>query len=306
MEYKSYQHIEKLGSSEVEGILNGTCYLTYKIDGTNGCIYLSDDEKELKFGSRKRELSLLNDNADFMMIISSSKGNPNSTYDNIFAYLKKHPNYIIYGEWLVPHTIRRYNLDAWKKFYIFDVFDKETLSYINYDIWTNELKDYKGIDIIPLIEKIDNPSIDDLKALLNDTGKYLLTSGLGEGIVIKNYDYVNKYGRRTWAKILTEDFLETKKELRMKNADQKESCPIEHNIILLLTEEHIQKEYYKLMEAKGGWSSNYIFELLNRVFNEFFKDNYELILKKFHMPTINFKILKSLSNDKVKETLKLW
>lgn len=45
MEYKSYQHIEKLGSSEVEGILNGTCYLTYKIDGTNGCIYLSDDEK---------------------------------------------------------------------------------------------------------------------------------------------------------------------------------------------------------------------------------------------------------------------
>jgi hypothetical protein len=306
MQYKSYQHIEKLGNTEVDGILNGTCYLTYKIDGTNGCIYLSNDGKELKFGSRKRELSILNDNANFVTIISSGKGNQNSTYESIFSYLKKHPNYIIYGEWLVPHTIKRYNLDAWKKFYIFDVFDKDTLSYINYDIWTNELKEYQGINIIPLIAKLDNPTMDDLKALLNDTGKYLLSSGLGEGIVIKNYDYVNKYGRRTWAKILTEDFLQTKKESRMKNFIEKEECPIEYNIILLLTEEHIQKEYHKLKEDKGDWSSKYIFELLNRVFNEFFKDNWELILKKFHMPIINFKMLRSLSDAKVKETLKLW
>ncbi len=40
MKYKSSQHIEKLGTTEVEGILNGKCYLTYKIDWTNGCIYL--------------------------------------------------------------------------------------------------------------------------------------------------------------------------------------------------------------------------------------------------------------------------
>lgn len=39
MEFKKYQHVEKLSTSEVEGILNGTVYLFYKIDGTNGCIF---------------------------------------------------------------------------------------------------------------------------------------------------------------------------------------------------------------------------------------------------------------------------
>ncbi len=304
MKYKSYQHIEKLGTTEVEGILNGICYLTYKIDGTNGCIYLSDDANELMFGSRKRELSLVNDNAEFVLNITKERGIKNSVYEDLFSYLKKHPNYIIYGEWLVPHTIKRYDLDAWKKFYIFDVFDSESFKYICYDVWYGELKEYKSISIIPLIAKVENPTLDEIKLFLNETGKYLITDGLGEGIVIKNYDFVNKYGRTTWAKILTEDFLSTKKQTRTKNANEKEECMIEHSIINLMTVEHIQKEYYKLIENKGDWSSKYIFELLNRVFIEFYKDNWELILKKFHYPIINFKKLKLLSDQKVKEVLK--
>ena len=43
MEYKKYQHIEKLGTTEVEGILEGQVSLFYKIDGTNSCIFLKDD-----------------------------------------------------------------------------------------------------------------------------------------------------------------------------------------------------------------------------------------------------------------------
>ena len=43
MIYKSYQHIEKLGTSETEGILKGEVHLSYKIDGSNGCIYLKDN-----------------------------------------------------------------------------------------------------------------------------------------------------------------------------------------------------------------------------------------------------------------------
>lgn len=73
-----------------------------------------------------------------------------------------------------------------------------------------------------------------------------------------------------------------------------------------MTVEHIQKEYHKLIEDKGGiWSSKYIFELLNRTFNEFFRDNWEIILKKFHQPTINFKVLKSYSDNYIKYVLNL-
>ena len=34
MEYKSYQHIEKLGREECDGILNGTVTIQPKIDST--------------------------------------------------------------------------------------------------------------------------------------------------------------------------------------------------------------------------------------------------------------------------------
>ena len=53
--YTKYMHVEKLGSGEVEGILDGTCYLFYKIDGTNACVWYGENTDTLQFGSRKRQ-----------------------------------------------------------------------------------------------------------------------------------------------------------------------------------------------------------------------------------------------------------
>ena len=46
-------------------------------------------------------------------------------------------------------------------------------------------------------------------------------------------------------------------------------------------------------------------ELLNRVFVEFFKDNWEIILKEMRYPTIDFRRLKGLVSDRVKELLRV-
>lgn len=103
---------------------------------------------------------------------------------------------------------------------------------------------------------------------MQDTGRFLCVSGLGEGIVIKNYDYVNKFGRRTWAKMLTEDFLSTKKDNRQRNKQIKQGeCehPAEEKIVFkYLTEEHISKEYHKLCEKynEAVLGPSHIFELL--------------------------------------------
>ena len=297
MNYKKYQHIEKLGTSEVEGILQGEVHLSYKIDGSNGCIYLDNDE--LKYGSRNRELSLDNDNNKFVVTLSKDETFTNS----IKAFLSNHPNYIIYGEWLVPVNIKRYKKDAWNKFYIFDIFDADSSSYLRPDIYLEELIAL-GLDVIPEIAVLLNPTEDDVKSYLSKTGGYLLDNGDGEGIVIKNYEYRNKYGRQTWAKILTEDFASNKRQHRHENHLNKEASPIEYEIISqCLTPEHILKEKSELIEKYGDWQSKMIFELLNRSFLEFYKDNWELILKKWHNPTINFKKLKQLSDDKVKEVL---
>lgn len=76
MNFKKYQHIEKLGTTEVEGILEGQVSLFYKIDGTNSCIFLKDDNT-LGFGSRTRELTLDKDNGGFYASILFNKNEYN-------------------------------------------------------------------------------------------------------------------------------------------------------------------------------------------------------------------------------------
>lgn len=300
MNYKKYQHIEKLGTSEVEGILKGKCHLFYKIDETNSCIFLKEDNG-LGFGSRNRELSLENDNAKFMNSIVKNQ----ELYEKLRSYLLKYPERIIYGEWLVPVTIKRYKKDAWNHFYIFDIYDESTNKYVPYEEYKKDLDELQ-LNYIPEIATLTDATEEDIKKYLDDTGNYLIENGLGEGIVIKNYDYRNKYGRITWAKILTEDFLNSKKKHRDSNFENKQECLIEHKIVTtFLTPEFVQKEKAKLIETKGEWSSKMIFELLNRVFNEFWKDNWELVFKKFKYPTIDFKTLKRLMDEYVKIVLNI-
>lgn len=301
MNYKTYQHIEKLGTTDVEGILSGTCYLSYKIDGTNACVWLKDDQT-LGFGSRKRELSVSEDNAGFLNTLSSK--DYTDEYNDILNYLKRHPSHIIYGEWLVRHTLTKYNQDAWRKLYVFDIFDANTDSYVNYDVYSKEFEaDFKNIRFIPIIAKLENPTEDIIKSYLDKTGDWLLTEGLGEGIVIKNYNYRNRFGHIKWAKVLTEDFKNSKSRVREENSDNKDKNLIEYEISKMITDEHILKEKSKIIEHYGEWSSKYIFELLNRSFTEFWRDNWEIILKKFRNPTINFLALKRLSDERVKELL---
>ena len=299
MEYKKYQHIEKLGSSEVEGILNGEVHLSYKIDGTNGCIFLDNDT--IKFGSRNRELSLDNDNCNFMnSMLKDTKYLP-----AIETYLKHHPEHIIYGEWLIPVNIKRYKKEAWYKFYVFDVFDMSSKKYLRYDEYTPELMEL-NILFIPEIIVLNNPTSEDISSYLEKTSEFLLDNGVGEGIVIKNYEYKNQYGRTTWAKLLTEDFLIKKTKGRKDNSFNKDNTPIEYKIVsMYLTPEHIMKEKQKMIERYGSWESKMIFEFLNRCFLEFYKDNWEIILKKLHFPTINFNTLKKLCDAKAKEVVGL-
>ena len=90
-EFRKYQHVERLGSEEVEGIELGTCYIMPKIDGTNASIWMKDDGT-LGFGSRNRELSLDNDNALFMYSMLND--------ERIHKYFEAHPGTRLYGEWL--------------------------------------------------------------------------------------------------------------------------------------------------------------------------------------------------------------
>lgn len=299
MEFRKYQHIERFGTDEVDGIEFGKCYIFYKIDGTNASVWL-DKEGKVKAGSRNRELTLENDNAGFYNAIIND--------ERIINYLNKHPSHRLFGEWLVPHTLKTYRQDAWRKFYIFDVcLDKDdgSLEYIPYDIYKPLLEEF-NLDYIPPLAIITNPTYESLIKCLEQTGQFLVEDGkgIGEGIVIKNYDFYNKYKRQTWAKIVTNEFKE-KHHKEMRCPEIKTEKMIEEKIVDdFCTESFIEKEYTKIVIEQNGWQSKYIPMLLGRVFSELIKEESWNIVKKYKNPKIDYKTLNALVIKKIKETKK--
>jgi len=136
--------------------------------------------------------------------------------------------------------------------------------------------------------------------------KFLIEDGKGngEGIVIKNYSFINKYGRQTWAKIVANEFKE--KHAKEMGASIINSTELTEEKIInkFCTETFIEKEYLKIVNEKEGWKSQYIQMLLGRVYSEFIKEESWNFVKEFKNPKVNFKTLNSLLIKKVKETKK--
>ena len=294
MNFRKYQHIERFGTDEVQGIEIGTSFVFPKIDGTNSSVWL--ESGEVKAGSRNRELTLDNDNQGFYAYIIQNK--------NILQYLKKHIDHRLYGEWLVPHSLKTYREDAWRKFYIFDVckdIEEEKVEYIPYEIYKPFLDEF-NLDYIAPISIIKNANYESLLKMLDKNG-FLIADGkgVGEGIVIKNYDFYNKYKRQTWAKIVTNEFKE--KHHKEMGAPLMETQKMVEEKILddYCTTDFIEKEFEKLVNEKEGWKSQYIPMLFGKMYHTLVTEEIWNIVKGYKMPVIDFKRLNMLMIHKIKQ-----
>jgi len=288
MEFVKYQHVCRMGDVEVQGIENGECYIFPKIDGTNSSIFSLDD-LQISYGSRNRHLYGDRDNQGFKAWAVQQ--------ENLLEFMTANPSLRLYGEWLVPHTLRTYRENAWNKFYIFDVM-KDGI-YLTYDEYSPLLEEYE-LDYIPPICKITNPTIEKLNELL-ESNMYLIKDGegSGEGIVIKNYNYVNRYGRVTWGKIVKNEFkdkhMKSVREVQMKKN-------LENEIVMLyVTESLIEKEYAKIVADTDGWSTRHIARLLETVFYSLITEETWNFIKKFRNPIIDFKAMKTHTVMRIKE-----
>ena len=286
--FERYMHIERFGTPETAGIENGLCYIFPKIDGTNSQIWF---DGILMAGSRNRKLSIENDNAGFYQWVLEQ--------DNIDLFFHKCPNLRLYGEWLVPHTLKTYTQTAWRHFYVFDVMDGE--KYLPYEEYKAILDEFE-IEYIPPICKVNNPTYERLIAQL-ESNTYLIEDGkgVGEGVVIKNYEYRNKYGRITWAKIVRNEF--KAKHQRCETNEIKECRIIEEEIVnKFVTSALVEKEYAKI-DNEIGWSSKNIPQLLNVVYYCLVKEDCWNFIKEFKYPQIDFKRLQHFTTSKVKEVM---
>ncbi|MFX1384894.1 MAG: RNA ligase family protein, partial [Promethearchaeota archaeon] len=126
-------------------------YIFSKLDGSNATLWFSGDS--IGCGSRNRELTAEKDNAGFRVWVNEL-GNKNR-----FLELKNlgfsHCN--VYGEWMVPHTLRTYREDTWRRFWIFDVFDRDKHCYLPYEEYAEWFTKI-GLDVIEPLCVINNPT----------------------------------------------------------------------------------------------------------------------------------------------------
>jgi hypothetical protein len=287
--FKRYMHIERFGTPEVEGIVDlvEPCYVFPKLDGTNASVWW---DGELRFGSRNRVLSLDNDNRGFMASMLEHTG---------LRTLVQEFSLRLFGEWLVPHSLKTYQDDAWKRFYIFDVYDDQQNRWLHYDEYAARLDSY-GFDVLPPLAIVHRGTEERFREIA-ESNTYLMKEGeKGEGIVIKRYGFINPRGRTVWAKMVRSEF-KTRHLKAMGPQVFNAEITVEDRIVAeYVTSALVEKEYAKIVSEEGTWTSRMIPRLLGTVFHCLVTEETWNIVKKFKNPTIDFKRLQQLTIATVK------
>jgi hypothetical protein len=308
-EFVKYQHVEKWGNDEVEGIEDGKCYVFPKIDGTNGSIWYNKEDGKLRFGSRNRELSLDADNQGFMATFHECT--------ELHFFFGRFPDAVLRGEWLVKHTIGTYRDSAWRKFYIYDVefpaIPGYENRYVDYEQYCSildeaifsrlESPENFGIEVIAPLEIITNPKDEDIQRLA-ESNTYLIKEdkGVGEGVVVKRYNYFNQYGNQIWAKFVLSEFKE--KHRAKMGSPERENHYLEEDIVAkVCTKVLCEKEFAKLKLMLGKWESRSIPRLLETVWHTIISEEMYYILKTFKNPKIDFARLQKYVTEQIKTNL---
>lgn len=325
MAFRRYDHVERLGHEKVEGIDVGEVYVFPKLDGTNASVWFEDGGEVGYYtvcGSRTRTLSSTSDNAGFWQWVHMNQ----APLWKVFNEGGK--DWTIYGEWLVPHTVKTYREDAWRKFYVFDVYDTAKGKYLHYTEWEPTIK-AAGLDVIEPLCIFTNPTPEQLqREAENNTYLILDGAGCGEGIVLKNYSWENTRGNQPWAKLVRNEFKEENRRafgtretghFQIEAAIAEEFCTqvLVEKTRAKITQELVNEDLDAGVESFGGvcpGSAEYfeqanlmatraqerhraklIPRLLGTVFHNLVDEELWMALKKHKFPTVDFKRLRQHS-----------
>ena len=189
-----------------------------------------------------------------------------------------------------------YREHVWRQFFVFDLWDEAKGRYLPFEAYKEQL-DRHRIPYIEPIAVIENPTKDQLLNLMQNN-TYLMGDGegVGEGIVIKNYEWVSKFGRQQWAKLVRAEFKEENRRVfgapEVNGAFQVECAIAEGAVTAAL----VQKELAKIRVSAGDQSEldrgKLIPRLLETVYHCVLTEELYAQLKKHKFPTVDFKKLR--------------
>lgn len=236
-EIKKYTDIIRYGKSTTEDVLHKGDYITIteKIDGANTS-FIKDDSNELGVSCFSRNTPVNKDN--------TLRGFYQWVNDNIVPIKDKlNPNYRYFGEWLIPHKVI-YKKEMYNNFYLFSIWDEKTEEYLSDEIVKSEATKLG----LKQSEYFYEGEFISFEHLMSFVGKSNITEteNTGEGVVVKNINYKDRYGKQIFVKLVSEKFAEVQKQKLPKNPNinTKEKELIDS----VLTTARVRKLIYKLVD----------------------------------------------------------
>lgn len=286
-----YQHVERMGKDEVEGLLlHGEVLVQTKLDGANMTVAW-DSDRGLIIASRNKVVSV--------------GGDPPTGFGGAVEWILgsglpafcKEDGRIVRGEWLVRHSVA-YATERYKQFYVFDVEDRRG-EFFYPDEYRSEL-DQLRIPYIQDICRLINPSLEDL--IPYSQGPDEFGAQQKEGVVIKQYGFKNQWGNTVWGKIVSADFKEKNKLFfgAGKKTIQQEGPELLF-VSRAVTPELVMKIIHKIKDARGSVDVKNMKEVLERAYYDAFTEELWEFVKNHRIGPMNFKETRRLCDHKARE-----
>jgi hypothetical protein len=279
-EYKKYPKIHRLGKEETDGILDNELTIQEKVDGANCSIFWLDGK--VRCGTRTR---MLPEDESFNGFQEFVKANPKIT--NLLAARNE---LILYGEWLVKHTIT-YPDEAYRKVYLFDI----------YNTTTDEWLDQPGVKMVAEELGLEYPHIFANGRLTEEQIKeFVGTSAIapsGEGVVIKAEGFLNKFGDHVYAKLVHEKFKESNAIVFGGNNKHSETYWEMYVVNKYCTTGRVQKIMQKMQpQVDRRMDMEHTSMVAGSCYHDMITEEIWEIVKK--VPALNFKKLQGLCMKK--------
>lgn len=279
-DYKTYPKIHRLGKEETDGLLDYEVVVQEKVDGANISIFQLDGK--LRCGTRTRMLPEDESFNGFQEAVQSNL--------NLAMYFSRNPNHILYGEWLVKHTIT-YPDEAYRKIYLFDIYDK-----VN-DVWLpqEDVKaeaEFLGLEYphVFMVGKVTEEQVNEF------VGKSAIAPA-GEGVVLKFANFVNKFGDHAYAKVVHQNFKESNAIVFGGNNKHSETYWEMYVVNKYCTVGRVKKIMQKIQsETEHRLDLEDIPRVTGSCYHDMITEEIWEIVKK--VPMLDFRQLKRLSTKK--------
>lgn len=238
MNMKKYQDITRLGHKTTIGVLNegDQIVIQEKLDGANASFRKVGNE--VKAFSRNHELNEENNLGGFYQFVQENIKAEDLLEDTIY-----------FGEWLNPHKVKYPEYQ--KQFFLYDIYLIEEDDKSFYESFTAVKMEAErlGLNLIPVFYEGEYQSFEHLQSFV---GKTLLGGKLGdvetgEGIVVKNVKYRDRFGNQKFVKLVTDAFREVQKQKAPKDPKielTQEQVFVEKTV----TEARVEKLLYKFVD----------------------------------------------------------